>query len=155
MPGNKEYSHAHIHCGGYATKWRWWKKNNNNKGFCLHVGKKNNKNVLFCFYGANICVVMGSHKLDIYTVRFRPVLHLIFELHDLEFESFSVSLGIVSRAEYRRECPFPSGHLTLNIGIWLADSCVLHSWSWAPSRFPIKRKRLSFLSFCCGSAVVE
>lgn len=102
-------------------------KKKNNKGFCLHVGKKTIKTFCFFFYWANICVVMGSHKLDIYTVRFRPVLQLIFELHDLEFERFSVSLGIVSRAEYRRECPFPSGHLTLNIGIWLADSCVLHS----------------------------
>lgn len=93
----------------------------------LHVGKKQTIKTFFVFFNwANICVVMGPTSW-IYTLFGFSLFSLIFELHDLEFERFSVSLGIVSRAEYRRECPFPSGHLTLNIGIWLADSCVLHS----------------------------
>lgn len=145
-----------------CTHTLWWicyqmkmmKKNNYNKGFCLHVGKKTIKTFCF-FYWANICVVMGPTSWIYILFGFGLFSSWYLELHDLEFERFSVSLGIVSRAEYRRECPFPSGRLTLNIGIWLADSWVLHSWSWAPSRFPIKRKRLSFLFFCCGSAVVE
>lgn len=154
MPGNKEYSHAHIHCGGYATKWRWWKKIIIIKVFAYMWEKKPIKTFWF-FYWANICVVMGPTSWIYILFGFGLFSSWYLELHDLEFERFSVSLGIVSRAEYRRECPFPSGRLTLNIGIWLADSWVLHSWSWAPSRFPIKRKRLSFLFFCCGSAVVE
>lgn len=49
-----------------CTHTLWWicyqmkmmKKNNYNKGFCLHVGKKTIKTFCF-FYWANICVVMG------------------------------------------------------------------------------------------------
>lgn len=97
------------------------------KSFCLQIPKKktNNKNIL---YEANICVVMGPtswmyiYKYTLYGFSLFSSRYFSFALQS--FERFSVSLGIISRAECRRECLFPGGCLTLNIGIRLAGCCV-------------------------------
>lgn len=152
MPGNKEYSHAHIHCGGYATKWRWWTKKKKKKVFAYMWEKNKQYKRFFVFFNwANICVVMGPTSW-IYTLFGFSLFSswylscTTWSLKDFLFHW--ASLGALSTDGSVRS-QAATWHWTLEFGWLTLVFCTVEAELW--SRFPIKRKKSVF---CCGSAVV-